>query len=72
LASRCVYSPSAGSGGAGISPGKMALTKVARSLLGSIVTPRLPEPEGMAQADVDGPLSRRGRDRGGAGNFRGL
>jgi len=37
-----------------------------------ILAPRLPEPEGMAQADEDGPLSRRGRDRGGSGNFRGL
>ena len=37
-----------------------------------ILASRLPEPEGLAQADEDGPLSRRGRDRGGSGNFRGL
>ena len=37
-----------------------------------ILAPRLPAPEGMAQTDENGPLPRRGRDRGGSGNFRGL
>ena len=49
---------------------KMGATTTAQLVW--ILAPRLPKPEGMAQADENGPLSRRGLDRGGSGNFRGL